>query len=152
MKKKKEGISHVTPVGGNVFDDLGFPPEEAKKLKQDFDREIDAKIALKRELMTEVSNWIAENNLTQEDAAVVLGISCQRVSDVVTHKSSEFTLDALVSMLIRAGKKVSMSVSFFGPATPNQTTIEAMREARLLGHKRFDSFGALMADLHSRQE
>lgn len=148
MKKKKEGISHVTPVGGNVFVDLGFPPDEAKKLKQDSDREINAKIALKKELMTDVSNWIAENNLTQEDAAVVLGISCQRVSDVVTHQLSGFTVDALVSMLIRAGKKVSVSVSSF---VPNQTTIKAMREARLIVLKRFDSADALIADLNSER-
>lgn len=127
MKKKNEGISHITPVGGNVFADLGFPPDEAKKMKQDSDREIDAKIMLKKGLMTEVSNWITENKLTQEDAAVVLGISPKRVSDVVTQELSGFTVDALVSMLIRAGKKVSVSVSSF---VPNQTTIEAIREAR----------------------
>lgn len=59
---------------------------------------------------------------------MVLGISGQRVSDLVTQKSSEFTLDALVSMLIRAGKKLSVSVSSF---ELNQTTIEAVREERL---------------------
>lgn len=96
-------------------------------MKQDSDREIDAKIVLKKGLMTEVSNWITENKLTQEDAAVVLGISHSRISDVVAQKSSNFTLDALVSMLIRVGKKVSVSVCSF---EPNQTIIEA-REARL---------------------
>lgn len=29
---KKEGIGHITPVGGNVFLDLGFPPDEATAL------------------------------------------------------------------------------------------------------------------------
>lgn len=28
---------HVTPVGGNVFLDLGFPPEEAAQLKAETD-------------------------------------------------------------------------------------------------------------------
>lgn len=73
-------------------------------------REIDAKIALKKALMTEVSSWITENKLTKEDAAVVLGISPKRVSDVVTQEFPELTVDALVSILIRAGKKVSVSV------------------------------------------
>lgn len=27
------GTTHVTPAGGNVFADLGFPPEEAAELK-----------------------------------------------------------------------------------------------------------------------
>lgn len=31
------GISHITPAGGNVFADLGFPPEEAALLKAETD-------------------------------------------------------------------------------------------------------------------
>ena len=34
-------IRHITPVGGNVFADLGFPPEEAATLKLESDRQID---------------------------------------------------------------------------------------------------------------
>lgn len=151
-KIKEKIIGHITPVGGNVFADLGFPPEQAKKMLEESHREIDAKIALKKALMTEVSNWMSENNLAQEDAAVALGISPKRVSDIVTQELSQFTVDALVSMLIRAGKKVSMSASSFGPATPNKTTIKAMREARLLVLKRFDSADALIAHLDSGQE
>ncbi len=30
--KKKTIIGHITPVGGNVFSDLGFPPAEAEAL------------------------------------------------------------------------------------------------------------------------
>ncbi len=30
-------IKHVTPVGGNVFADLGFAPEEAEKLLAEAD-------------------------------------------------------------------------------------------------------------------
>lgn len=30
-------ITHVTPVGGNVFADLGFAPEEAEKLLAEAD-------------------------------------------------------------------------------------------------------------------
>ena len=35
--KCRTGIEHVTPVGGNVFLDLGFPPEVAAKLKIETD-------------------------------------------------------------------------------------------------------------------
>lgn len=31
--KRRTGTEHVTPVGGNVFLDLGFEPEIAAKLK-----------------------------------------------------------------------------------------------------------------------
>lgn len=30
--------SHITPAGGNVFADLGFPPEEAAALKAESDQ------------------------------------------------------------------------------------------------------------------
>ena len=33
-------ISHVTPAGGNVFLDLGFPADEAERLKRESDRRI----------------------------------------------------------------------------------------------------------------
>ena len=39
--------SHITPAGGNVFADLGFPPEEAARLKAESDRIISEKLALK---------------------------------------------------------------------------------------------------------
>lgn len=38
-------IGHVTPVGGNVFADLGFPPEAAARLKAEADTKIDAALA-----------------------------------------------------------------------------------------------------------
>ena len=37
----------------------------------------------------------------------------------------------------------------FEPLVPNETTIAAMREARVGNLKSFDSVGALMADLHA---
>lgn len=39
------GITHITPVGGNIFLDLGFPPEEAEQLKEESDRLISSKHA-----------------------------------------------------------------------------------------------------------
>ncbi|MEW6057972.1 MAG: hypothetical protein AB1540_15295 [Bdellovibrionota bacterium] len=40
-------IKHITPAGGNVFADLGFPPEEAAALKAESDRVISKELALK---------------------------------------------------------------------------------------------------------
>lgn len=31
--KIASGSSHITPAGGNIFADLGFPPSEAARLK-----------------------------------------------------------------------------------------------------------------------
>ena len=44
------------------------------------------------------------------DAARILGVTRPRVSDVVHAKSVKFTIDALVDMLARAGRQVTVSV------------------------------------------
>lgn len=38
--------THITPVGGNVFADLGFAPEEAVALKVESQRIISEKLAV----------------------------------------------------------------------------------------------------------
>jgi predicted XRE-type DNA-binding protein len=99
MSKVNTKIAHITPTGGNVFTDLGFEPEEAVKLK------------IKSQLMMELSVWIKEQQLTQEDAAELLGVSRPRVSDVMTGKIDKFTIDALVDLLQRTGKHVTVNVA-----------------------------------------
>ncbi len=101
---------HITPVGGNVFADLGFEPKEAAKLLAETDAVISEKLAIKESLMTELAEWIAEKKLKQADAAQILGVTRQRVSDVINKKSVKFTIDDLVDMLARTGKHVQLSV------------------------------------------
>ena len=101
---------HITPVGGNVFADLGFEPEEAAALQAESKRIISEKLAIKESLMTELAEWIDENKLKQADAAQILGVTRPRVSDVINKKSIKFTIDALVDMLARTGKHVQLSV------------------------------------------
>lgn len=101
---------HMTPVGGNVFADLGFAPEEAAALKAESQRIISEKLAIKDSLMTELAGWIATNKLKQAEAAEILGVTRPRVSDVVNKKAIKFTIDALVVMLARTGKHVRLSV------------------------------------------
>ena len=50
--------THITPVGGNVFADLGFQPDEAAKLKAHSDMIIRTKL----QLAESVSAWIKEQN------------------------------------------------------------------------------------------
>lgn len=100
-------IRHITPADGNIFLDLGFSPDEAAKLKADSDMLIKTKLAL----ANSVSEWIDENHLKQEQAAEILGISRPRVSDVINKKIGKFTIDALMSMLVRAGKNVQFQIS-----------------------------------------
>ena len=102
--------THVTPVGGNVFLDLGFEPQEAAALHAESQRVISEKVAIKQRLMQEVATWVEEQELRQIDAAHILGITRPRVSDVMQRKTPKFTIDALVDMLARIGKRVELSV------------------------------------------
>jgi predicted XRE-type DNA-binding protein len=52
-----------------------------------------------------------EQHLKQSDAAQILGVTRPRVSDVMNKKTVKFTIDALVDMLARTGKRVQLSVS-----------------------------------------
>ena len=59
---------------GNVFEDLGFPPEEAENLR------------IRSSLMIEISKLIEARGLTQTAAAKLFGVSQPRVSDLVRGK------------------------------------------------------------------
>ena len=110
MKSNTKSM-HKTPVGGNVFADLGFDAQEAALLKAESNRVISEKLAIKESLMSELAVCINEQHLKQSDAAQILGVTRPRVSDVMNKKTVKFTIDALVDMLARTGKRVQLSVS-----------------------------------------
>lgn len=87
-----------TPSSGNVFADLGFAPEEA------------ALLAMRSELMNELRTITAEQGWTQVAAAKQLGISQSRVSDLVRGKWQLFSLDMLVTLAERAGRRVRLEL------------------------------------------
>ena len=99
MNNIDTSITHVTPENGNIFEDLGFNPQEATKLK------------IKAHLMCQISEWIKHEQLKQEDASRLLHVTRPRVSDVLRGKSGKFTIDALVDMLERVGKHVTIQVT-----------------------------------------
>ncbi|HFI2182798.1 TPA: helix-turn-helix domain-containing protein [Enterobacter roggenkampii] len=103
-------IRHVTASETNIFAELGFEESEAKQLHESAEKEVEQLLAIKRQLMQEISSWIAENKLRQTDAAARLNVSRPRVSDVVNLKTSKFTLDTLIMMLCKLGKPVSVTV------------------------------------------
>lgn len=81
----------IVPSSGNVFVDLGFPPEEA------------AILAMRADLMAQLRLVVEKRNWTQVEAAKVLGISQSRVSDLMRGKWDKFSLDMLVTLATRAG-------------------------------------------------
>ena len=86
----------VTKSNGNVFLDLGFPPEEAAVLK------------LRSDLMGDLREFIEKNRLTQSQAAGLLGITQSRVSDLVRGKWEKFSLEMLITLVARTGRKVEL--------------------------------------------
>lgn len=96
MKQEK---FKVTKSSGNVFIDLGFPPDEA------------AILAMRSELMCQLEILIRDKEWTQAEAAKVLGISQARVSDLIRGKWDKFSLDMLITLAMRAGKKVELKLA-----------------------------------------
>lgn len=102
-------IRHTTEAQGNVFEDLGFPIDEAQKLKSASQQLIETKLML----MNEMSNWIDKNNLKQSEAASILGVSRPRISDMVNGKLEKFTLDTLVTFVAKTGKTIQLQLSWY---------------------------------------
>jgi predicted XRE-type DNA-binding protein len=88
----------ITPSTGNVFEDLGFPKEEAENLK------------VRSSLMATIRAIIKEEGLTQARAAKLFGVTQPRVSDLVRGKIELFSIDALVNMVAASGRHVDISI------------------------------------------
>jgi predicted XRE-type DNA-binding protein len=82
-------IRRVTKPGVNLFRELGFAPEEAKRLQAASRTQINDAHLLKQQLMEELSAWITGHHLKQAEAAEILMISRPRVSDVVNKKNRQ---------------------------------------------------------------
>jgi predicted XRE-type DNA-binding protein len=84
---------------GNVFIDLGYPPDEAAILQ------------MRADLMADLRKFIKTRKLTQAKAAVVLGISQSRVSDLTTGKWEKFSLEMLIILATKAGMHVTLKTA-----------------------------------------
>jgi predicted XRE-type DNA-binding protein len=91
-------IHHVTKPGANLFLELGFSAEEAKRLQAASRKQINDTRQLKEQLMSELAEWIEQHHLKQAEAAAILMVSRPRVSDVVNKKTAKFTIDTLVEV------------------------------------------------------
>ncbi len=91
---------------GNVFRDLGFSSRQAESLR------------LRAELMIELKRLIQARKLTQRSAARLLGVTQPRVSDLVRGRIDLFSIEALVNMLAKAGRRVELR---FRAPPPNES-------------------------------
>jgi predicted XRE-type DNA-binding protein len=73
-------------------------------------REGAANMRVRAELMIEIQRYVKRAKLTQSEAAKRLGITQPRLNDLLRGKIDKFSLDALVNMLGRVGRQVTVKV------------------------------------------
>lgn len=83
----------------NVFSDLGFDSAEASSLK------------LRSELMLAIKKYIKTNQLTQVQAAKIMGVDQPRINKLLAGHIELFTIDKLVIMLKRAKIHVTLNIA-----------------------------------------
>jgi predicted XRE-type DNA-binding protein len=83
----------------NVWDAIEDTPAQAENMK------------LRSALMMALKDRIAKTELSQSEAAKMLGVTQPRISDLKRGKIELFSLDTLVNMIGAAGLHVEMRVS-----------------------------------------
>ncbi|MDR1936418.1 MAG: helix-turn-helix domain-containing protein [Candidatus Accumulibacter sp.] len=91
MTENEEKPISITEGCGNVFVDLGFPPDEAEVM------------LLRAMVMLRMKEHVKAQGWTQAEAARRLGITQPRVSRLFRHKVEDFSLDMLLTLATRAG-------------------------------------------------
>ena len=93
--KKKFDVEHSS---GNVFKDIGFDDEQA------------ASLFVRAQLMSALHDLIESSNLSQRQIARVMSVQQPRVAEIMSLKIQLFSIDLLVKLLSRLGKKVSVVI------------------------------------------
>lgn len=83
----------------SVWDAIEDTPEEAENMK------------LRSVLMTALKNHLTRTEMSQAEAAKLLGVTQPRVSDLMRGKINLFALDALVNMAAAAGLHLELRVT-----------------------------------------
>ena len=88
----------ITHGSGNVFTDLGVPPDEAANLQ------------LRSDLIIKLRKRLATLETTQAEWAAVLGVSQPRVSDLLRAQIDRLSVDTLITLRGRTGAEVRLTV------------------------------------------
>ena len=96
MKTRIQGGTVIQQVSGNVFADLGLP--DAEKLK------------IKTGLVIEIRKAMLDRNLTQQQAAKLMGMTQPKVSDMMRGDLSNLSERKLMDCLTRLGFDIEIKV------------------------------------------
>lgn len=94
----------VTPSSGNVFADLGLPDAD--------------QLLAKADLAIEISKIIDERELTQAEAAEIMGVDQPKVSALVRGRLDGFSMERLYRFLNALGRDIEIVVR---PLPKNRT-------------------------------
>jgi predicted XRE-type DNA-binding protein len=95
-KKAPPALNEVEKSSGNVFADLGLADPEAHLARA--------------QLAQQISDAIAEQQLTQTQAAALLGIDQPKISALIRGKLSGFSTDRLLRCLNALGRHVEILI------------------------------------------
>jgi predicted XRE-type DNA-binding protein len=84
-------MTNITKGSGNVFEDCGFPPEEAADLK------------LRVDLVLKLRNFIRDLNWTVAQSAAYFGEPEFRISHLIDADIEHFSVEQLMHLLSIAG-------------------------------------------------
>jgi predicted XRE-type DNA-binding protein len=90
-----------------LFEELGFPPADAEHYQTESHKRIEHTLALKEQLMGELSSWIKARDLKQAEAAKILHVNRPRILMWSIKNTSKFRIDALVDIITRARNRSS---------------------------------------------
>lgn len=89
----------ITESSGSVFADLGFEPPEAAILE------------MRASLLSDLRTYLQSSGMTQAEAAEKLRIAQSRVSDLMRGKWEKFSLEMLITLEARVGRKVTLELA-----------------------------------------
>jgi predicted XRE-type DNA-binding protein len=92
-----EGVTHITPVGGNIFADLGRPNAE--------------ELHTKLRLGIALEGIVKKRGLTQAETAKILGVNQPKVSALLGFKLEGFSVQRLMNFLTALEHDVVIQIS-----------------------------------------
>ena len=90
--------SIITPGSQNIFEDLGFPPQEAEHL------------LVRADLMLQIRRLIQAQQWTTDQAAQQLATTPDRIQSLLNGKMGEFTIEQLIELLSYSGMKIRLEI------------------------------------------
>jgi predicted XRE-type DNA-binding protein len=91
-------MTKTVKANENIFAAFGVPPRAARNLQ------------IRSTLLIEVAKYIKRHDLTQAQAAEYFGVSQPYVSDLMNGRIDRVSIDKLVTLLDRAGRRVTVRV------------------------------------------